>query len=119
MSFDAVSIEYAFAQLIGNPVGARGTSHDADVFRGGNPKDLSKALLDAITALENKAKSVTFTSADAANGGAKARLDVAISRLRDYANELSKSKNVEREDYHWEIIGALISVIAALLEKSV
>jgi hypothetical protein len=88
-----------------------------DVFRGGNPKDLSKALLDAVSTLEQKSKNVTFTSADAAHGGARARLDAAISRLRDYANELAKSKTDEREDYHWEIIGALVSVIAVLLKK--
>ena len=34
--FDATDIEYAFARIIGNDIGARGTEHDADYFRGGN-----------------------------------------------------------------------------------
>lgn len=117
MSFDATSIEYAFAKLIGNPTGARGTSHDADVFRSGNPKSLAKALSDAADALEEKVKSVQFALADTEPGGAKARIDVAISRLHKIADGMSKSATVSREDYHWEIIGCLVSTIAALLEK--
>jgi hypothetical protein len=118
MSFDATSIEYAFAKLIGNPTGARGTSHDADVFRGGNSKSLAIALSDAADALEEKVKSVQFAAADTEPGGAKARIDVAISRLHKIADNMSKSATVSREDYHWEIIGCLVSTIAALLEKA-
>lgn len=117
MSFDAVSIEHAFAQLIGNSIGGRGTVHDADVFRGGNPPDLAKALKAAADALEAKANMKTFTSADSQPGGAKARIDVAIRRLRKISLTMSTSKSIEREDYHWEIVGVLVATVAALLEK--
>lgn len=118
MTFDAVSIEHAFAKLVGNPTGARGTSHDADVFRGGNPRSLAKALSDAADALEERIKSIQFAPADMEPGGAKARIDVAISRLRKIASTMSMSVTVSRENYHWEIVGCLVSTIAALLEKA-
>lgn len=118
MSFDAVSIEYAFANLIGNPIGARGTSHDADVFRGGEAKSLSFALSEAIDALEAKVNALKFDPEESQPGGTKARLDVAIDRLKRIAETMSKSKAVAGEDYHWEIIGCLVSTIAALLVKA-
>lgn len=118
MSFDAVDIEYSFAKLIGSPIGARGTVHDADIFRGGNPKSLSKALAKATDAIEKRSKSVKFSADDSEAGGSKARLDVAISRLRDIAKKMSQSTSPEFNDYHWEIVGCLISVITSLLEKT-
>lgn len=117
MSFDAVSIENAFARLIGNPIGRRGTPHDADIFRGGNPAHLSEALDNAIDTLEAKVNSKTFTIADSQPGGAKTLIDGAISRLRKISAVLANSSAVEREDYHWEIIGSLISIVAILLER--
>ena len=118
MSFDAVSIEYAFARLNGDLIGGRGTSHDADVFRGGNPASLSEALSEAIDAIEERASVINFTPEDSEPGGSKARLDVAINRLRGIAKTMSQSKTAEPQDYHWEIIGCLISTITSLLEKA-
>lgn len=63
-------------------------------------------------------KSVQFATPDTEPGGAKARIDVAISRIHEIAESMSKSTTVSREDYHWEIIGCLVSTIAALLEKA-
>lgn len=117
MSFDAVSIEYAFAQLIGNPIGGRGTVHDADVFRNGKPANLAKAIEAAADALEAKTNAKSFSASDSAPGGSKARLDVSISRLRATAKTMSGLQTVESEDYHWEIVGALVATAAALLEK--
>jgi hypothetical protein len=117
MSFDAVSIEHAFAQLMGSTIGGRGTVHDADIFRGGNPSHLAKAIEAAANALEAKANTKTYTAADTQPGGAKARIDVAISRLRKTARAMSTSKTIEPEDYHWEIVAALVVTVAALLEK--
>jgi hypothetical protein len=117
MSFNAVSIEHAFAKLVGTPIGGRSTPHDAETFRGGNPKNLSKALTQAISAIEKRTAKVHFSPEDSEAGGAKARLDVAISRLRDICNNMSKSSKNEAEDYHCEIIGCLVSVITSLLER--
>lgn len=42
--FDAVNIEYAFAYFLEKDIGKRGGIHDADVFRGGEYKDLGELL---------------------------------------------------------------------------
>lgn len=119
MPFDAVSIEHAFAKLVGSPIGSRGTSHDADTFRGGNVKSLGAALQEATDALEARVKALPpFTAAENQNGAPKARLDVAIGRLKAQAAAMSKSTAApQREDYHWELIGCLVSTIDALLDS--
>ena len=116
MEFDAVSIEYAFARLLGDDIGARGTCHDADFFRSGNLKQIAKALEKAADSIEFKVNSFTFDASEIEPGGAKARLGVAIGRIRKIASKMSSSKESEPNDYHWEIIGCLISTVSALLE---
>lgn len=116
MSFDAVSIEHAFAKLVGSEIGGRGTNHDADVFRGGNLKDLSVALNEAAEAIESRMNALPFSPSDSEPGGTKARLSVAAARLKRTAEAMASSKGSEPSDYHWEIVGCLVSTIAALLE---
>jgi hypothetical protein len=116
MSFDAVDIEYAFATMVGSSIGARGTDHDADVFRAGDPKELAKALKNAVNALRERVGAISFDLSESDAGEAKARLDVAINRLEDLSDDLASQKDKEPFDYHWEIIGALISMVASLLE---
>ena len=116
MDFDAVSIEYAFAKLVGDPIGARGTAHDADVFRVGNPKSLAKALDQAANAIEKRTKSITFSSSEVEAGGARARLNVAIGQLRAVAEGMAKAKHAQLNYYDWEVIGSLISITTALIE---
>lgn len=118
MPFDAVDIEHAFARLIGESLGGRGTSYDADVFRSGRPSNPAKALSEAIDAIESKANTINFSEPDSIPGGSKARLDVAIVRLRAVAQSISQSKISEPNDYHWEIISHFISIITSLFEKS-
>ena len=116
MSFDAVNIEYAFARLVGDDIGGRGTNHDADVFRSGRVKDLSVALSEATDAIEARISKLKFQPSDSEPGGLHARLTVAISRLKKISQEMASSSGSEPSDYHWEIIGCLVSSIAALLE---
>jgi len=118
MSFDAVAIEYAFANLVGAGIGARGGSHDADTFRGGNPPSLANAIEDAADALQQRYSAFTFEAVDSQPGGAKIRIESGIQRLRNIAQTMRKSKTTEPEDYHWEIVGALVQMIAAMLEKA-
>jgi len=115
--FDAVTIEYAFASLVGDELGQRGTNHDADTFRAGNSKSLAEAIRGAATSLETRIQALTFTSVEQANGGAKARLDVAVTKLRRIAESMETRNQKEPEDYHWEIIGCFVSSTAALLES--
>lgn len=118
MPFDAVDIEHAFARLIGDSLGGRGTSYDADVFRSGQLSSIAKALSEAIDAIESKADTINFSELDSIPGGSKARLDVTIDRLRATAQSMSQSKISEPNDYHWGIIGHFISIITSLFEKS-
>jgi hypothetical protein len=116
MEIDAVSIENAFARLLGNEIGVRGTCHDADIFRGGNLEQIAKSLEKAADAIESKVNSFTFEPTETEAGGAKACLGVAIDRIRNIASKMSSLKESEPNDYHWEIIGCLISTVSALLE---
>jgi hypothetical protein len=116
MSFDAVNIEYAFARLVGDEIGGRGTNHDADVFRSGRVKALSVALSEATDAIESRVAKLKFKPSDSEPGGLQARLSVATERLKKTAKSMASSSESEPNDYHWEIIGCLISSIAALLE---
>jgi len=118
MNFDAVNIEHAFAKLIGNPVGARGTSHDADVFREGNPKSLAVAIDEAVDSIEERIKAINFTDDDRKPGQARARIDVAINRLRNISQAMTKLSGDNHQGYQWEIIGCLVSIIDVLIEKA-
>jgi hypothetical protein len=114
--FDAVDIENAFARLVGGQVGGRGTSHDADTFRSGKPKNLSKALRSGVKALDKRFKKLSLPEHLMRPGECGARLSVAIKSLGEFADQLEKRGNDEPNDYHWEIIGSLVSVIAALFD---
>lgn len=114
--FDAVSIEYAFAKMVGDEIGARGTDHDADTFRSGRPKNLAKALRGMVDALDTRFNKLSLPEQLMQSGECGARLSVAISRLGRFADQLAERKNDEPDDYHWEIIGSLVSVIAALFD---
>ena len=115
LSFDAVSMEYAFARLVGNEIGARGTEHDADVFRSGKPEYLADALTVAIDAIEDRMSIVKLTPSDSEAGQIGAQLQVAISRLRETASSMKDSEVKEPNDYHWGIIANLLTVINTLL----
>jgi hypothetical protein len=114
--FDAVAIEYAFAQLMGLGTGARGLANDADVFRHGDPKDLGALLQQASAALAQRIGSLRFDDAEKENGGAFSRLEVAAAQLQRLGKDLEKRSKAESEDPHWEVIGALVATVAALLE---
>lgn len=114
--FDAVAIEYAFDNLLGRSVGARGGANDADVFRNGSPTYLAEVIEAMVVALRKRTSTIPFDAADRENGGAEARLGVSISRLAELGKVLAKRKVDEPDDYHWEIIGALVMIISSLLE---
>ena len=113
--YDAVGIEYAFARIVGNEIGARGTECDADVFRAGRPSNLSEALSSAIDAIENRISDINFTNEDHESGGIAAQLEVAMKRLSDIADQMTKMSQSEPNDYHWVIVASLLTVINTLL----
>lgn len=115
MSYDAVGqIEYAFGALFANKAGDRRTSHDADVFRNGDPESLKGLVGDLANALEYRMTSfLAFSPEDNESGGTQARITAAINNLRRLPEKITKD---EPEDYHWLLIGNLVWVIASLLD---
>ncbi|MEP7731467.1 hypothetical protein [Marinomonas primoryensis] len=113
--YDAVGIENAFARIVGNEIGERGTEHDADFFRNGDPKKISKALKIAISAIEERLAKIELTSSDHEAGGIGAQLDVAVGRLNKIAINMAGSTKKEPNDYHWVIVASLLTIINTLL----
>lgn len=114
---DAVSIEYAFANLLGIQTGDRGNVNDADVFRNGSPEALAAVLERAADAIDERTKKARLRAEDPEAGSADARIGVAIDRMRREAAELKRRSKEEGETYQWRVIGDLVSIIASLLEK--
>lgn len=116
-NFDAISIEYAFAFFLGKEIGDRGGLHDADVFRNGEYKDYGQLLVKMAQHLEKRVARLSFAESAIQPGGAKARLDGAIKDLKEVGEILKKQKGGEQYDYHWIIVGSLVSVIDSLLKQ--
>ena len=114
VSFDAVGIEHALARFFGKPVGARGNFYDADVLRSGNPKDLSEIIRRVADTFEARIAGIKFP--EGANGNPKAQVQGCVSRLRSLSDRVKQRSTPEREDYHWEVFGALMLGIVGLLE---
>lgn len=112
--FDAVSIEHSFA-IFFEQLGSRDL-HDAAVFRSGEAAEYGELLEAFARHFENRLDRIAFTPAESQNAGSRARLDVAIQRLRKHAETLKTSSFEERDDHHWLIIGALVLSVAALLD---
>ena len=113
--FDAADIEYAFARVVGNEIGERGTEHDADYFRSGKPEYLSGALTSVIDAIEERMNNIDFLPTDNEPGEIGAQLRVAMSRLRKVVLSMEQSTKEEPNDYHWSIVAGLLTVINTLL----
>ncbi len=112
--FNAVGIEHTFGRFFGREPGERGTFYDADVFRRGDPKDLALIVRNVADTLESRILFIKFPSDE--NGSAKAQLEVCVSQLRAFGDLVLDRNATEREDYHWELFGALLGGIAGLLE---
>ncbi len=123
MDFDATKPEYAFARILGKRIGARGGLNDADVFRGGDIKDLGKLMQATCRALRKRINAIHFSNADKsistknAEAGCKVFIDSSIEGLERLANDMITATEQEREDYHWLIIADLIIIIDTLMKK--
>jgi hypothetical protein len=114
-TFNAVGIEHTLGLFFGKQIGSRGEIYDADIFRAGEPKDLAEILRRVADRLEQRLARITFPIADEPRVDAKSQVDGAIVRLRAIATQTAERPRSEPEDYHWEIFGALMMLIAGLL----
>ncbi len=110
---DTFSIEQSFGRLLG--IANRGDVNDADVFKNGSHKSLAAVLKRAAHKLEERTKALHLCDDDT-SGSSGARIEAAIATLRLHAETLAKSAVKEGQSYQWEIIGALIGIIVAMLE---
>ena len=116
--YDAVGIEYAFDFLFERPVGERGGPNDADVFRNGSIRTLGELLETTANCILVRANRFDFAPNESNPGGAKAKIESSVNKLKEMAESL-KSKgdeDDEPEDYHWIIIGSLVQVLAGFLD---
>ena len=114
--YDAVSIEYAFAYLLEEPLGKRGACNDADVFRSGDPSGLAKVIDASADALQERIAKIKFDPIESDGGGSKARLEVAAKRLKSLAKDMRSMSVDEPNDYHWLLVGEYVGALAALLD---
>jgi hypothetical protein len=63
-----------------------------------------------------KFKKAVFQGVNPENGSPTARIGVALDELRREADQLKMLNTEEGESYQWQVIGSLVSVIAAMLE---
>jgi hypothetical protein len=116
--FDAHTIEGSFKYFFGSTGTTRGGPYDADLLREGNPKELG-ALVEMLAArLEERIAGLDFAAFEEGGGRnvPKVTLEGAARSLKAIAADMKKRKDKEHEDYHWEIIGDLVSTVAALLQ---
>ena len=114
--FNAVSIEHTLARFFNEPVGKRGLFFDADIFRWGVPEDLAEVLRKVADRLEFRTSTFKYPPAPEGKGSAEAAMHHCIFMLREMADQIAARTKRERENYHWEIFGALMSGITALVE---
>ncbi|MGL1930608.1 MAG: hypothetical protein OCC45_02480 [Desulfotalea sp.] len=112
---DAVDIEYAFARIIGNNIGDRGTKHDADIFRGGNLSNIAAAMESAISSIDKRINKLPFRQTDRESGEIGAQLKVAFLQLKKICSTMKKQSAIEPSDYHWGIVANLLTVINTLI----
>jgi hypothetical protein len=113
-NFNAVSIERTLARFFGKEPGERGTFFDADVFRSGIPEDLAKIVGNVADTLEARIETIRFPGRQP--GSAKSQVDGCVAWLRRLQEQIRQRSAVEREEYHWEIFGAVMMGITGLLE---
>jgi hypothetical protein len=113
--FNAVGIEHTLARFFGKEIGDRLTFFDADVFRSGDPKDLAEIVRQVADTLEARIAFIRFPN-PGQQGSPRAHVESCIDRLRHLANDMQQRTEGERENYHWEIFGALMAGIVGLLE---
>lgn len=94
-----VTTEHQFAQLLGQPIGARGEAWDADVWRSGNKKKIESALRKAASHItKRQAKARKLATADL-----QALQAIALAFSQEADNVTANGSG--REDPRWLQMG--------------
>ena len=114
---DACRIENSFGYFFESSRESRGGPYDADVFRGGRKKDLGELLYKFACHFEVRLRRINLKSATQNERNVvKITIEESIRSLKHQSTQLKQMQDTEPEDYHWEIIGNMVSSIAALLD---
>jgi len=114
--FDAVKIEHQFAMLLGEELGRRGGLNDADIFRNGDLEKIGRLIQKSVEILEVRINRIEFQPSERELGGTLARLKAGIDSLKNLGKMMESKEEIEKNDYHWLIVGDLVMTIAGLLD---
>ena len=112
--FNAVAIESTLERFFEGKPGDRGTFYDADVFRSGLQVDLAFVLARVAYRLSERIARLSLSQVH--HRRILLELNSCIYHLHDVADQMMDRKDTEREDYHWELFGGLMSAIMGLLD---
>jgi hypothetical protein len=72
-----------------------------------------------LESLKKRVNAIPFTAAHKVNGAPFARIHSMIESLEGIATAMKAEKDqpVEGDDYHWSIVGDLVGIVGALLDK--
>ena len=104
----------AFKRLLGPAY-----SVDADYFRNKmvHPKEIGKLLKDTALIVSDKMSKLHFDEQDRVSGGTATVMEISMSKLYKMGENIEKLPELDDTDnYHWEIIGMLIDIIATQFE---
>jgi hypothetical protein len=111
-----VNIELTFKMLVGRDNDTLDGYIHADVFRHGDSEQLALLLQKTADVLTDRMVNTEFESWEYEAGQPKMRLGMAINNLRLIGQAIEIIKKQEPEDYHWNIIGMLITIIGSLFD---
>ena len=111
-----VNIELAFKMLVGRDNDTLDGYIHADVFRHGDSEQLGLLLQKTADVLGDRMVKIEFESWEYGAGQPRMRLGMAINNLRLIGQAIEIIEKHEPEDYHWNIIGMLITIIGILFD---
>lgn len=111
-----LNIELAFKMLIGPDDNALDGYVNADIFRHGDSEQLGILLQKTADVLMTRIDHIEFEPWENEAGKPKVKLSMTINNLRLIGQAMELLKKHDPEDYHWNIIGMLITIISGLLD---
>jgi hypothetical protein len=111
-------LEYAMSRLMEVPVGTRGKSWDADVWRGGSVSQIGQVIIDAGEAVKDRVSRLQFTEEENEPGNVAVTLTISADSLIAIGKAMRQEPSDARTslDYRWKMIASMVDTIAALLE---
>ena len=111
LSIGYVPIEDTLKILLGLDCGVT-----MDDFRTVDPSSMGILLKNVSTEISRRTSKIEFEEWESQSGEPKIRLDVALKNLSDIGDAMGNLEEFELNDYHWNIVGVLLQVIASILD---